>query len=446
MRRALALLLSAAVLTGAGTSAAFAEEPIDTTDLSRQPASTMVAGADEPQCTGASFVPTDSDQARAEELMSGYLTLPTFRRWKLPFDPSNPTPAELAKLTWAENPYSNTNWVAQFQMVRWADPLRREGLRTGNQAMLELYTRILTDWQTNNPRSKPRSAYSWEAMVVGVRAVGLVCASTVYDTSPAWLTKAEAVHAAALSDDDEYRTVGNHGLHQNIGLLALGCKAGNNTWRDLAVTRINKLLSRSVDAQGVSDEGSMLYQELNHRWYSEVRARLVACDLLPGSLFGRLDLMSRVLAHATQPDGNTVAFGDTSAIQPARVIPGTESEYAATQGQSGPHPLDTFAVFNRGYAFSRSGWFDTQSAKQQSLVGMRSAPPHPQRSMVTRTAAISATSRSGGRSCGSRGLRRWWRRPTGLRQAQHVAQHHRRALRRLRRQGHHTVVGHALDK
>jgi hypothetical protein len=377
MRRALAVFLSAAALTTVGMSAASAEDggdPIDTTDLLRQPASTMRVGLDEPQCTGVSFVPSSTDQARADEIMSGYLTIPTFSRWKLPIDPNNPTLAEMKKLTWAENPFANSNWVAQFQMVRWADPLRREGLRTGNEAMLTLYTEILKDWQTNNPPSNPRSRFSWQDMVVGVRAVGLVCASTVYDETPAWLTKAETVHATALSDPAQYRKVGNHALHQNIGLLALGCKTGKAAWRDYAVSRANTLLSTSIDEEGVSDEGSILYQELNHRWYREFEARLVACHLEPSPLFARLDLMPRLLAQATQPDGNAVAFGDTSAIQPARFVPGTESEYAATQGAVGTRPSALFSVFTRGYAFSRTGWFDTQTANQQSLASMRFGP------------------------------------------------------------------------
>ena len=294
--------------------------------------------------------------------MDGYLTLPTFGRWRLPQNP-----------TWNEDPFSNSNWVFQYHTLRWADVLRREGVRTNSSAMLDRYLYLVRDWVANNPYLKAKSKFAWYDMTVGVRAITLVCASPLVEAG--WLESAKADHARALSDPGQYRTSGNHALHQNMGLLALGCTSDTQSWIDLALSRSRTLLNRSVDAQGGSDEGSMLYQAANYNWYRELQTRIELCGVTPDPLFARVSLMPDFYAHAIQPDGNVVAFGDTSALQRASLIPGTTAEYAATGGASGPRPSRTFANFkNRGFIFSRSGWFDTQSAAAQSLAAIRFGP------------------------------------------------------------------------
>ncbi|WP_028642839.1 Ig-like domain repeat protein [Nocardioides sp. URHA0020] len=352
---ALAALVAAVAVVVTGPGPAHAADPAG-------PFSPNAASQVDPHCSGSAFRTTPQDPQLAADLMAGRLKLPTFATWRLPVDP-----------TWAENPFSNVNWDANYQMLRWVDPLRRVGLATRNQAMLERYAALFQDWLADNPPNASPSHYAWADMVDGVRAIGLVCLGSLYDVPPPWLVDAEAAHAAVLMDPRHYRTVGNHGLWQNTGLLALGCSSNVPAWRDLAVKRAMTMLGNAVDKQGVIDEGSLQYQVLNYMWYQEFATRMEACGLTPGALFKRLERMPDFIAQATQPDGNLVAFGDTSAIRPAPSFRGTTTEYAATRGESGPHPGRTFSLYGRGYAFSRSGWFDTQRADQQSLVSVRFA-------------------------------------------------------------------------
>jgi hypothetical protein len=41
---------------------------------------------------------------------------------------------------------------------------------------------------------------------------------------------------------------------------------------------------------------------------------------------------------------------------PVIAIPGTEAEFAATRGASGPRPARTVVRYDAGYLFARSGW------------------------------------------------------------------------------------------
>ena len=56
-----------------------------------------------------------------------------------------------------EDPYSDDNWVFQYHSLHWADPLRRVGLATDNQAMLDRYEAIIRDWVQDNPVDAPPS-------------------------------------------------------------------------------------------------------------------------------------------------------------------------------------------------------------------------------------------------------------------------------------------------
>lgn len=377
MPRPLPLLLSIVALLATGISSASANsapDPLDVTGSTARVQATAPSSADEPQCTGQRFVTQSDDAKVADQLMKGWLTIPTFPRWKVPND-----------LTWKENPFKNYNWTFNLHTLRWVDVLRREGIRRNalkpgsGAAMIARYTEVLRDWERDNSpkRTKPTSTYAWYDMAVGVRGIGLVCAATVITPSTTWFKRAVQNHADSLLDPKQYRKIGNHGLHQNMGLLALGCHTNNATWRDTAIQRGRTMLVRSVDSQGVTDEGSILYQRLNYFWYRELDDRITLCNQTPHADYGRIARMPELLAHATQPDGTLVAFGDTSARQRATRVDGTQAEYALSRGacSSGlagcTRPKNLFQVFKRGYVFSRSGWYDTQTSTRQSLAALR---------------------------------------------------------------------------
>ena len=362
--RSIAVFVLFLGLWSSGTGIAAADpggvDPLDMGAGSPSMREVTRAGADEPQCMGSAVGATPRDKTTAQELMAGRMTVPTFDAWTLPVDP-----------TWGEDPFDNPYWEFQYHALRWVDPLRRVGLATNDQAMLNRYAELVRDWVENNPISAPPSAYSWNDMAVGVRSIALVCLSASLDVTPAWLNAAMQDHVNMLADPAEYRPRGNHGLHQNMGLLALGCHRDVDGWRRYAIRRADTMLRHAVDSEGVTDEGSIKYQGLNYRWWREMETRIELCGLQPSSLYVRVSRMPAFLAQATQPDGNLVAFGDTSAIDRAYLLPGTAAEYAATQGRTGRRPDRVFSIFRRGYAFSRTGWFDAQSARKQALASLR---------------------------------------------------------------------------
>lgn len=314
------------------------------------------------QCFGRGFEPTAADAERAEALMRRRLTLPPHRTVTLP-----------KTLTWQEDPLRDNNWQFNFHTLRWADVLRREGVRTGNTAMTERHQELLRDWLAKNPRSAPPSKYSWSDMGTGLRAVTLSCAIGSYGPQ-SYLTAALRDHASVLAEPTFGKQVGNHALHVRNGLLVAGCVLDRQRWRAQAHRGITSLLAESVDEQGVSNEGSAMYHALNYRWYQEARRRLRDCGLVPGQVFDRVDRMPLFAAHVTTPLGTYEQLGDSDRGKAMRIA-GTEAEYAATGGAKGPRPEHTYRAFDAGYVFGRSGWGWSRSFDKETFYSLRYGPP-----------------------------------------------------------------------
>jgi Heparinase II/III-like protein/Heparinase II/III N-terminus len=323
---------------------------------------TVSQDAGRAMCIGSFVQKRSDDAAVAAQIMAGKLPLPNHRTAPLA---SNPT--------WREDPYADANWRFQYHNLYWVDRLRRVGSATGNQAMLARWKFLLQDWLHDVPPGRSAPSMSWLDMAVGMRAVFLSCA--IGELGPLdWLTAAVASHGVALSDPKQYAGIGNHAMHQNNGLLAMGQVAGRSDWTRLALDRNDKLLGRAVDAQGVIDEGALGYQWTNFVWWNDAKARVLAAGLRPSPLYARVGLMLDLVAYGAAPDAIPEIIGDTSYAR-SGYVRGTASEYAATQGRSGPVPPHLTRVYRAGYAIGRSGWGRTRPFGTETFWTMRFGPP-----------------------------------------------------------------------
>jgi hypothetical protein len=307
------------------------------------------------------YCPASSEyMARADELLDNRYLLPPHPIVTLPTDP-----------TWAENPLHETNWVRQYQSLRFTLALLRAWQVTGESGYLDRFLFLLRDWYRDNPRSKPASDSSWEDMPTGLRAIVYACAADLVPMQP-WLHDALVLHGRILADPSFYARPYNHALNQDIGLLEVGRVLGRLDWVTLARDRINALAAATIDSQGVTNEQSIGYQAYNYARYQFAADRLRAAGMEPGTAFGRVDLMPRMLALATIPTGTYEMLGDTEAERPSSVD-GSWLEYVRSAGSSGPRPplVKTFAA---GYLFARSGWGTSRPFEDETLLTARWGP------------------------------------------------------------------------
>jgi hypothetical protein len=276
------------------------------------------------------------------------------------------------RLTWSEDPFSSDNWLFQYHSLGFVLVLTDAWKQTGDAQYRDRAVYLLSSWLRSNPHGRPASDQAWEGHATALRALVLVCAAKYIGWTP-WLTRGIELHGRVLADHRFYRGSNNPALNQGIALLDVGCALRRRDWSSLAALRLNRLVARSVDAQGVTNERAISYQIYNFVRYRLARARLRACKKELSAAFSRLDLMPRFLAHATQPDGRYVMIGDTSDQRAVR-IRGTVAEFAATRGVRGPRPANEIAVYQAGYAFGRTGWGERVPIANETMFSFRFGP------------------------------------------------------------------------
>ena len=306
-----------------------------------------------PECRG----PANS-VAVADALLANRYTLASFPTVTLPSNPK-----------WTENPLKQVNWLFNYHSLRFVWALTTAWAQTGDARYRERAEFVLYDWQRDNPRVGAPSPWSWNDHSTAWRAMVYVCAAEVLPDYT-WLIRTLRIHGETLASPSFYRAEGNHALNQDIALLEVGNFLRRSDWTSLAASRLSKLVTRSVDSSGVTNEQSVFYQLYNYDRYSAARKRLRELGKPVGSGFARIDLMPSFLAHATYPNGRYVPIGDTEGNK-AAVIPGTWAEFAATQGASGPKPSSTSRVYGAGYAFVRTGWGEDRPFADETMLTMR---------------------------------------------------------------------------
>lgn len=315
---------------------------------------------------GSPFNPTARDSHLAAQIQAGSLELAPNPKWKIP-----------AELTWRENPFKEPNWVAQFHMMRWLDPLRRRA-DAGEVSYIDTWLRFAESWIESNPPGRGRANYSWADMVEAGRALTFAFALPALSTHRAshvpGIIESLRQHGEWLADPSHIR-VGNHALQQHQGLLVIGAVLDNEQWVSTAVARAAQMLETAYDDEGMNEEGSIQYHQINFMWWNTLakRIEIVTGDVPPA--FERIRRAPIAMAHATRPDGRYELIGDTEEFFP-RSLDHPAIEWVSSGGTAGTPPFDRTALYHSGYVFGRSTWGATpdESFADASFYSLRFGP------------------------------------------------------------------------
>lgn len=353
---AVATCLVAGACVGAnGEETVVASEPMSTTEAEGAPPTDSKESIARP-----SMCINLPSSARADDLLANNYQFSPHQMVLLSDDPD-----------WSENPLDDNNWMFQYHTLRWSRSLLVKWQETGDEAYLDRFRFLLSDWYRDNPATDPPSSFSWNDHSTAWRATVFACGSEFIDEP--WIEDALNLHGETLADPDFYVNRGNHAFNQAIGLLAVGCRLGNEEWTELASQRIGELVSRSIDQQGVTNEQAVEYQLYNRSLYVNAAGWFDACDLKAPSSLGRVDEMYDLLVHATMPNGEYVMIGDTGR-RSAEAYSSSEAEFTASGGESGTQPESTSAVFDAGYFFTRTGWGEDRAFSDEIYMSARFGP------------------------------------------------------------------------
>lgn len=322
------------------------------------------------ECAAAAsyFGQRGNDAALADKLLAGILVADTHPDFVIPANPTFDEPGD-----------GTASWRFYYGSLLWLDPLRREGVRRGNQQMLDRYAEL---WHQFITADTSQARWVWADMADGLRAQGLACAiSTLGARSE--LLGALATHGAWLDDLDHYVVIGNHAMHQNSGLFVAGYVLGNDQWRSHAVNRQTALFEVELDDAGGNTEGSVMYTTLNKFWMDDARALMTAAGIPLPDTMTEPDRFGDFLGYATTPDGHYEMLGDTQydfglTYSGGKVVPiispfmaGTVAQWARTRGRLGTKPASTLATFPTGYLFQRSGWGEVRPYASETAYSLR---------------------------------------------------------------------------
>jgi hypothetical protein len=208
---------------------------------------------------------------------------------------------------------------------------------------------------------------------VAQRAEGLLCDRRAFG-EPTWMDQALLDHGRFLTDN--WSGTWNHGTMEAITLYRIGCITGDKADRALGKQRMvdsfkPNRLGPVIDADGVTNEQAVGYEDFQYRLWNKAMRTLQACgDSVPDIMRQRVAKIPAFLAAATQPDGTLVQIGDTYK-EAAGIVGGTPLQYMVTKGLAGPRPTKRVSVYNAGYVFGHSGFGVVRPFEQESFYSLR---------------------------------------------------------------------------
>lgn len=216
---------------------------------------------------------------------------------------------------WRKPPVPNTVWQLYFLGLMWFSPVMARNDPAADRALVQ----VALSFTRSNP-DRGLSSKGWDEGTNLRRQQQLNC--LYRRTRDARLIPAIEMAARANLDATRYyglpRTLPhNHGLMANLALIETAGLLGRPAWRVTATQRLIRDSGAAFTTQGVSVEQSSEYWKGNVQAWSGV-VEFLRRDGSPDALSAakrlelRLATARSALAHATDPSGTLIAYGDSN--------------------------------------------------------------------------------------------------------------------------------------
>lgn len=315
------------------------------------------------QCAYGRWGKRPDDKQQANAVMKGRAELSGYGTLTIP---PNPDWRPQASLDNAGNGHIYSLW--------WALPLLRVGLAENNQAMVDRFYQIVTDFILDDPISRPEVAALVGQIESGSRMFSLTCALAGPAPNPELIIGALANEATRATRG--FQVVNNTSFHQAAGVFAVGCALHAKAIKRQGLNLMSRVTKAMVRPDGSVNEGSVIYARNTHIWTEQEIARIKACGRRVPAALRRADNIPTFLAYSIRPDGyyDPIGDGETGKARWRDAPKGSVLQYATTAGRRGDRPSRLFAQFDAGFIFGRSTWAGGQTFRNASYYSMRTGP------------------------------------------------------------------------
>jgi len=310
-------------------------------------------------------------------------------KWELLANPYHLTVNNVNEFDWRTNlPYVNS-FLFQLNYLMVVEQLTQAYKEYGNPAYLTYAKSVIESWYRNFPVENYRS-YKWGYNDHGtaLRSFILIDFWNVYKKT-ALNTDAEFSnslmtlfyeHAWLLSQESFYRPRNNHGMFQDLALLAISETypemEASNEWNKIATTRLMEQINFGISKEGLHMEHSPSYQLYIYNSLIDFVdwAKANGFDL-PKEMIKRVEAMPNTLTYLTKPDRTLPLFGDSPASKMStNLIPYPEKypelTYSFTDGKQGVEPVKRAINLSNQFAILRQHWGGEKPFDQSVYFGM----------------------------------------------------------------------------
>ena len=305
------------------------------------------------------------DLADADALLRDVWRIPRFPEITLPGGP-----------TWSEDPYKQKYWRFYFFSLRPTTNLLWAYYQTGQTRYRDKLVTLLRSYVRYDAASPPADklgmddphALAFRGMILLNTYVKLKRSGDLPRDLDEPLVRAIERAGAQLQDPVNYQGTYNHGFTQALALLLISLSLPqlprSRQWGAVARSRLAKLLTTTIDPDGVENEKSPFYHFYVLDFMLQTKDWALANKVvLPPSFERRIVDMVRYATQIIWPDGQIPLLGSSVQLRPARSIRMyrelikrlPDFEFALTAGARGTPPLDRAVLFpHSGQAVLRS--------------------------------------------------------------------------------------------
>lgn len=294
--------------------------------------------------------------------------------WYIPTAPHRIRVDDVESFDWEQDVPNVDSKSFRFQLHYWTtvNQLTRAYRQSGRLDYLAYAERVVLSWTKRHPVMRAdRVAY--DAHGTAVRVCHLLSFWDAYRQSglhrdPHLTERVLNVvyeHAVLLASPKFYRMRHNHGLFQDMALLAIAETFPefdkSEDWARIARARLDDQLETSLSEDGTHLEHSPGYHVYVYHTLARFREWAGLNGILLPRRFDAIQNMPAQLTHLVKPNRTLPIFGDTSGhIRPFDMVPDTSDfpalAYALSGGTEGSQPTELAKKLGTQYAVMREYW------------------------------------------------------------------------------------------